>query len=224
MEDFMKVKAESRKEVGKKVAKKLRKEGKIPAIIYGEKKDTIPITLSLNDVKDILKAEKGENTILKIHRDDIEVDAMLKEVQYDYLSDSVIHVDFLRIDLDKAVNVNIPVVAEGTPIGVRVEDGIFDFVTREVKIRCLPAKIPKEFMLDVSELHAGHSIKAEDLVIEEDIQLVSDSQTVICAVTVKSRAEEVEEEAAEEEEAAAEEAAETPDEKAKPEPKEDEKK
>jgi len=218
MENLLRVKAESRKEVGKKFARRLRKEGKVPAIIYGGKKESIPITLSLNDVKTILKSEKGENTILRFQRDDIEVDAMLKETQYDYLSDNIIHADFIRIDLDKAVSVSVPVATKGEAIGVKVEDGIFDFMTREVKVKCLAANIPKEFEVDISGLHTGHSIKIEDLDIAAGIQLLSDPHTVICAVNAKGKAEEVEVEVeAEEEEAAAVEkdGAETPEEKPK---------
>jgi large subunit ribosomal protein L25 len=194
MEEFMNIKAESRHETGKKIAKKLRKEGKIPAIIYGAKKESIPISLLVQDVKAILKMEKGENTVLKIQRDDIEVDAMLKEIQYDYLSDNIIHVDFLRIDLNKEVFANVPVTIKGEAIGVKVDDGIFDFMTREIRIKSLPAKIPTEFILDVSHLHSGHSIKIEDMDVGEDIQILSDPNTVICAVTSKVRIEEVEEE------------------------------
>ncbi len=205
----MNVSAQSRTEVGKKIARRLRKEGKIPAIIYGGKEKSLPISLPLDDVKDILKADKGENTVLKIRRDDIEVDAMLKEVQYDYLSDNIIHVDFIRIDLNKAVNVNVPVKVHGEPIGVKVEDGVFDFITREIEIRCLPTKIPKEYIIDIGEMHAGHSIKAEDLDLGEDIKLMSDPHRVICAVLTRAKKEEaIEEEAAEEEGAEAPEAAE----------------
>jgi large subunit ribosomal protein L25 len=202
MENVMSIKAESREGVGKRVAKQLRRQGKIPAIIYGESKESIPISIELVDVKTILKAEKGENTVLKIHRDNIEVDAMLKEIQYDYLSDHIIHADFLRLDLDKPITAWIPIVVKGEPIGVRLEDGIFDFITRNIQVKCLPTKIPKEIIVDISDLHSGHSIKAEDLEVREDIQLLSDLQRVICAVTSKVKAEveevaEVEEEAAE---------------------------
>jgi large subunit ribosomal protein L25 len=193
MENFMMVKAESRHEVGKKIAKKLRKEGKIPAIIYGDKKDSIPITLSLTEVKQILKAEMGENTVLKIQRDDMEVDAMVKEIQWDYLSDNVIHADFLRIDLNKPVFVGVPVHLIGEAIGVRVEDGLLDFMTRELKVKCLPAKIPMEYVVDITDLHVNNSIKAEEIELGEDIQLVSDSHTVICAIATRGKSEEEEE-------------------------------
>lgn len=202
MENIMRINAESREGVGKRVAKQLRRQGKIPAIIYGERKESIPISIELDDVKTILKSEKGENTVLKIHRDNIEVDAMLKEIQYDYLSDHIIHVDFLRLDLDKPVTAWVPIVVKGESIGVKVEDGIFDFITRDIQVKCLPTKIPKEIVVETSGLHAGHSIKAEDLEVAEGIQLVSDLNRVICAVISKAKPSaeevaEVEEEAAE---------------------------
>jgi len=214
MENLMRIKAESRTEVGKKFAKNLRKEGKIPAVIYGENQDSIVISLLRNDVRAILKTESGVNTILKIQKDDTEVDAMLKEVQLDYLSDNIIHADFIRIDLNKPVIVNVPVVVEGEPIGVKLEDGFFDFVTREVKVKCLPTRVPKEFVIEVSGMHTGSSIKAENLTLGDDVKLVTDSHKVICAVTSK-RMEETPAEAA----AAVTEAAATPEGTAKPETK-----
>ncbi|MCU0288859.1 MAG: 50S ribosomal protein L25 [Acidobacteria bacterium] len=130
MENVMTLKAESRNEVGKKIAKKLRRDGRIPAIIYGEKEESIPISLAVSDIKIILKSKSGENTVLKIHRDNTQMDAMLKEVQYDYLSDTIIHADLIRIDLNKPVVVNVPIVVTGEPVGVKVEGGFFEFITR----------------------------------------------------------------------------------------------
>lgn len=202
MANFMNIKAESRHEVGKQIAKKIRKTGRIPAIIYGGGKESLPISISGEDLKNILKSEMGENTVLKIQRDNIEVNAMLKEIQYDYLSDNVIHVDFLRIDLTKPVTVSIPVVVEGDPVGVRLEDGVFDFINRELRVQCLADRIPHQFVVDVTELGSGQSIKASVLELEEGVKLISDPGTVICAVTSKKVV--VEEEIAEEEEEAVE--------------------
>jgi large subunit ribosomal protein L25 len=187
MENVMTIKAESREGVGKQLSKQLRKQGKIPAIIYGETKESIPIAIQLADVKAILKSTKGENTVLKIHQDNIEVDAMLKEIQYDYLSEHIIHADFLRLTLDKPVTVRIPIVVKGEPIGVKLESGVFDFITRDIQVKCLPTKIPREIVVEIGDLHAGHSIKAADLAMEEEIQLVSDPHRVICAVTSKAK-------------------------------------
>jgi large subunit ribosomal protein L25 len=199
MKGIIKINAKSREEVGKKIAKKIRKEGEIPAIIYGGGIESIPITMKLDDIKEILKSEKGENTILKITRDKKIVDAMLKDIQYDYLSDNIIHADFIRINMEKLIEVDIPVVIKGESIGVKVEEGIFDFVTRELRIRSLPADIPKEIEVDISDLHIGHSIKVGNIKVGEGIALFSDPDTVICSVSTKvAEKEEVVEEEVEE--------------------------
>jgi large subunit ribosomal protein L25 len=226
MQNIMNVNAESRKEVGKKISKKLRNQGKIPAIIYGGGRESIPISLLLSDLKLILKAEMGENTILRIHRDDIEVDAMLKKIQLDHLSEKIIHADFIRIDLTKPIEINVPVVIKGESIGVKLEEGIFDFVNRELKVWSVPDKIPKAIEVDISDLHVGHSIKVEELELAEDIEFLSDPQTVICAVSAKGMVEEEEvvEEEVEEEAEAAEGEGETKDKEEKPEVKEESKK
>lgn len=200
MESIVNFKAESRDGVGTKVAKKLRRAGRIPAIIYGDGKEPIPIAIDLKSVKSILKMEKKQNTILRIQRDDIQVDAMLKEFQYDHLSDNIIHADFIRLDLEKEIEVSIPIVIVGTPIGIRVEDGVFDFVTREVKVRTLPTLIPVNFEIDVTDLHSGSSIKVENIETDEKIKLVTDDNIVICAVVAKGGVAEEEEEVEEEEE------------------------
>lgn len=192
MEKVMTLNAESRNEVGKKISKKLRREGRIPAIIYGEQKESIPISIASADLKVILKSETGENTVLRIHRDDIQVDAMLKELQYDYLSDHIIHADLIRIDLTKRVNINVPIRITGVPMGVKTEGGFFDFMTREIKLRCLPTQIPREFVLDVTGLHAGDSIKAEDIEMPEGSKILTDPHAVICSVEMKLGAEGVE--------------------------------
>lgn len=205
MQDIIAIKAEPREKVGKGIAKKLRQSGRVPAIIYGGKMESIPIAISEDDLKSILKSDKGINSLLRIQRESITVDAMLKEIQYNYLQDTPIHVDFIRIDLGKPVVVSVPITIVGEAIGIKEEDGIFDFVTRALELRCLPDLIPREITVDVSELHAGSSIKVEDLQFSEDVQMLADPRSVICAVTAKTAEEEVveeEEELAEGEEAA----------------------
>jgi len=201
MQDFMKIKADSRQQTGKQVAKKLRAQGKIPAIIYGDQKDPIPVSLNLSDVKAILKTTKGENTVLNIHRDDIEVIAMLKEFQYDYLGDNIIHADFIRINLEKPVHVSVPVHLHGESIGVREDDCFMDFVTREIKVKCLPTHIPIEYVLDVTNMRAGDFVKAEDMDLGEGIELENEPSTMIVSVAHRAGSdldEDVEEEVAEE--------------------------
>jgi large subunit ribosomal protein L25 len=185
MENFFVIKAEQRDEVGKKIAKKLRREGKIPAIIYGGNKESVSLSLSTADITALLKTVGGANSLLKIDWKKNSDDAMLHELQYDYLSNHVIHADFLRVDITKPVTVQIPVELKGESIGVRMEDGVMDFITREIKITCLPDKIPTKIIVDVTDLHVGKSIKVENLNLDKEIKLLSDPQTVICVIPAK---------------------------------------
>jgi len=197
MEEVITIKAETRQEVGKKISKKLRKEGQIPAIIYGKgQKEAMPISLPMDEIKRIMKSEKRENTALRIEKGDLKVDAMIHDIQYDCITDRIIHVDLLRIDLEKPVNVNVPIVITGEPVGVKIEGGILDFTTREIRVRCLVTRIPRQIVVDVSGLHTGDTIKVESLAIDEDVKLISEPHTVICSVSTRGKAGEEEAEGA----------------------------
>jgi large subunit ribosomal protein L25 len=193
MENIITINAELRKEISKKARKELRSQGKIPAVIYGITAESIPITVNLGDIKGIMKSENRDNSILRITQGDkAKFDAMIKEIQYDYLSDHIIHVDFIRIDLNKPVEVEVHVVLEGEPIGVKTEDGLLEFIHRDILVRSLPTSIPKEIRIDISGLHIGQSIKVENLAKSDAYQLLSPANTVICAVAVKAKEEVVE--------------------------------
>jgi large subunit ribosomal protein L25 len=193
MENIITINAELRKEISKKARKELRSQGKIPAVIYGITAESIPITVNLGDIKGIMKSENKDNSLLRITQGDkAKFDAMIKEIQYDYLSDHIIHVDFIRIDLNKPVEVEVPVVLEGEPIGVKTEDGLLEFIHRDILVRSLPTSIPKEIRIDISGLHIGQSIKVENLAKSDAYQFLSPANTVICAVAAKAKEEVVE--------------------------------
>jgi large subunit ribosomal protein L25 len=190
MENQIIINAELREEISKKACKSLRAQGKIPAIVYGITSESIPIAVELSAIKNIMKSEKKENTILQIMQSNkVKSDAMIKEIQYDYLSDHIIHVDFIRIDLKKLVEVEIPVALFGEAIGVKTEDGLLEFISRNVHVRCLPTQIPKEIRVDVSALHVGQSIKVETLVKTDAYEVISPANTVLCAVAAKAKEE-----------------------------------
>jgi len=190
MENVITINAELRKEISKQARKGLRAQGKIPAVVYGITAESVPIAVNLADIKGILKSENKENSILRITQGEkSKFDAMIKDIQYDYLSDHIIHVDFIRIDLNKPVEVEVPVVIEGEAVGVKTEDGLLEFITREVMVRSLPTSIPKEIRVDISALHIGQSIKVENLAATESYQLISPANTVICAVAAKAKEE-----------------------------------
>jgi len=190
MENIITINAELRTEISKQTNKGLRAAGKIPAVIYGITAESVPIAVALSEVKGILKSENKDNSILRINQGDkTKFDAMIKEIQYDYLSDHIIHVDFIRIDLNKPVEVEVPVVLDGEPVGVKTEDGLLEFIHREIMVRSLPTSIPREIRIDISGLHLNQSIKVENLPKSDAYQFISPANTVICAVAAKAKEE-----------------------------------
>lgn len=190
MENIITINAEPRSEISKRVRKDLRAAGKVPAVVYGISAESVPIAVQLADVKGILRSENKDNSILRIVQGEkATFDAMIKEIQYDYLSDRIIHVDFIRIDLNKPVDVEVPVVLEGEPVGVKTEDGLLEFIHREVLVRSLPTRIPKEIRLDISGLHLNQAIRVADLPKQDAYQYISPANTVICSVAAKAKEE-----------------------------------
>ncbi len=178
------VKAEKRETFGKNASRRLRKNGLVPAILYGEGKVGVPLILGKKDVFMILQSESGENTIFKVSFDSKIQDAMIKELQTDSSTDEVLHVDLIRISMDKAIRVEVPFLLQGEPVGVKTEGGFVDFMTREVEIECLPRDIPEHIKVDISQLHLQQSLKIADIRPPEGVKFISDPAAVIVLISV----------------------------------------
>lgn len=194
------IKGEKREIFGKNASRRIRKEGKLPAILYGPNTENVSLILDKKDLFKILKSESGENTIFKVAFDSDKRDVMIKALQQDVVSDEVLHVDLIQIALDKVIRVMVPFVLTGEAVGVKAEGGFIDFVTREVEIECLPKDIPEHIEVDISELHLNQSAKVESIPEIEGVQFTSDPQMIIALVKAPSVAEEEEEEVEEVEE------------------------
>ena len=191
MESFT-VEGQVREERGKNAARRTRLTGMIPATLYGAHKDAISRTVNTKQLSRILRSETGHNTIFSVKvAGGKEEKAMVKDWQVDPVSGSLIHVDLLRIAMDARMRVKVPVHTFGEPQGVKMQGGIFEMVTREVEIECLPADIPEEFKMDVSELLIGKQLRAADLPIDPaKIKLLTDPQRVLAhVVMLKAEAE-----------------------------------
>lgn len=194
------LKSDRRSEFGKNAARRIRREGNIPAILYGLKTDNIALTLNKKDIFKILKSETGENTLFKIKLDKEQRDVMIKEVQQDVVSDEVQHIDLIQIALDKAIRVMVPVVLTGDAVGVKAEGGFVDFSTRELEVECLPSDIPEHIDVDISDLHLHQSYKVEDLPEREGVTYTMEENTVIAMIQASAAEEEFVEDVEEEEE------------------------
>ena len=195
MERFQ-LEAEAREKTGKSIARKLRREGKIPGVVYGRERNPQP--LIVDPLK--LKGKLDANAIvdLTIKDDDGESSTetvMIKDYQKHVIKNELLHVDFHHISMDETITVTIPIEIVGKAYGVQ-EGGVLQQLMREVEIECLPTDIPDSFELDITELDVGDSLQVSDLEVGDEIELVSALDDVI--VTVVTPSEEITEEVEEE--------------------------
>ena len=191
------IKGEKRSRFGKNASRKLRREGKVPAILYGKGEPGIPLALDKKEIFEILRSETGENTLFKTSFDSGSWDTMIKDVQVDPVSDEILHVDLIQIAMDKAVRVSVPVLIAGEAVGVKTEGGFVDVITREVEVECLPQSIPEHIEVNISALHLHQSIKIEEITPPPDVEIMDDPQSVVVLIEAPTKEEVVE---AEEEE------------------------
>ena len=186
------VEGKVREERGKNPARRARRAGEIPAVLYGAKKEPVVLSVNAKQLSRILRSESGHNTIFTVKvADQNEERAMLKDWQVDPVSGTLLHADLLRIAMDVRMRVKVPVHTFGDPQGVKLQGGVFETVTREVEIECLPTDIPEEIRVDVTELLIGKQLRAADLPLDPNkMKLVTDPQRVIAHVVTLKKEEE----------------------------------
>jgi large subunit ribosomal protein L25 len=178
------IQTERRDVFGKNASYRIRRTGKIPAILYGEGLENVPLVLAKVDVIKILKSESGLNTLFRVAVEGGERDVMIKDLQVGPTSDELLHADLIQIAMDKLIRVNVPVELVGEAVGVKTEGGFIDFMTRELAVECLPAMIPDHLTVDVSGLHLHQSLKAAEVPLPEGLRLLADPGAVIVLVQV----------------------------------------
>ena len=191
METFT-VEGQIRDTRGKGPARRTRLTGMVPATLYGGRKDAVSLSVNAKQVAKILRSETGHNTIFTVTvAGGAEEKAMVKDWQVDPLKGALLHVDLLRIAMDVKMRVRVPVRTFGEPQGVKMQGGIFEMVTREVEIECLPTDIPEEFKVDVTALMIGNQLRAADLPIDlAKAKLLTDPTRVLAHVVTLKKEEE----------------------------------
>jgi len=181
-----------RTEFGKNPSRRLRRSGMIPGIVYGSSKPPVPISVDPKQVERILHLESGVNTVFMLHLvgKDQRRYAMIKDVQTDPVSNRLQHTDFIRIQMDEAIQVNVPVQTVGEAPGVKLDLGILDIPLREIRIESLPSDIPDHIPVDISSMKIGDSIRVADLVIPPKVKILTDVNQVVAVVTPPAKEEE----------------------------------
>lgn len=205
MTKITELKAARRIDTGKEHARKLRAQGRIPAVLYGKDMDAMSLSLDLQETEYLFQRIAVENTILDLIIDGEKepVQTLIREIQSHPHRTGLLHVDFLRIQKGVAVEVEIPVNLEGVPAGVRDSGGVLEQMVNEIRVKCIPSMIPEVVSIDVTGLGVGDSIHVYDVDLGEGVEILVDPDRTICNVAIPRAAavEEGLEEGAEEGEA-----------------------
>jgi large subunit ribosomal protein L25 len=189
--------AEVRTSRGKNEARRTRRDGKIPAVVYGAYQDPVSVAVDPRELLRVTRSSTGYNTIFDIIIAGGETTpVMVVDQQVDPIRGNLLHADLKRIDLTKRIRITVPVHTLGEAKGVKVQGGLLEVITRAIEIECLPNEIPDGYTVDVTELMIGQSQRASDVALGASVKLIGSPDTVIAHV-VALRAEVVETPAAE---------------------------
>jgi len=168
---------------GKNEARRTRKAGRVPAVLYGEGRDATPIAVEPKALLKILHSESGANTLIALKMDGAgDTRVLVKEYQLDPVTHHVLHADFYKVAMDKRLRVTIPVIVKGEPKGVKQQGGILEFIRREIVIECLPADIPEHVDIDVSELMLHQGIRVRDIAANPKWKPVTEGEAMLVHV------------------------------------------
>lgn len=178
-----KLEVQQRDTFGKQHARTLRREGIVPAVLYGRAQDTLTIQLNARTFKQFLRTY-GENVIINMDVGNGNTETVIiKDIQrHPVEKHTLVHADFIRISLDEPVTSGVPVILEGSPPGIQ-EGGVLEFPLRQITIHCLPMQIPTNISVDVGELDIGDAIHVSDLSLDEELEILDDPQRIIATVS-----------------------------------------
>ena len=174
---------------GKNEANRLRASGRIPAVVYGARKEGqapegVAVAVDPKTLSRILHSESGANTLINLKVDGAEARVMVKEYQLDPITHRLLHADFYQLAMDKAITVTVPVVLKGDAKGVKMQGGLLDFVTRELEVECLPTDIPEHVTIDVSEMTLNQAIRVRDLPQDAKWKAVTEGDTMLVHIVM----------------------------------------
>jgi len=175
--------ATARDTFGKNEARRTRRDGRVPGVLYGEGKEATPISVEPRALLRILHSDSGANTLIALKvPGQSETRVLVKEFQLDPVTHQVLHADFYRVAMDKAIQVTIPVTVKGEPKGVKQQGGIMEFIRREIVVECLPADIPENVELDASELMLHQGIRVRDIPASPKWKAITEGEAMLVHV------------------------------------------
>jgi len=195
------LRAETGRQLGSRASRRLRREGMVPATLYGQGTDPIPVAVDERELRNVLSSDAGLNAVITLQVGGDTHTSLARELQRHPTRGEITHLDFVKISLTDRVDALVSIELEGDPVGVRDEGGIVETVLTDVTVNALVTNIPDSISIDISELSIGDSIKVSDLPDVEGVDILDDPDQTIASVTLPASAfAEEEEELAEGEE------------------------
>jgi large subunit ribosomal protein L25 len=173
---------------GKNSARELRRNGRLPGVVYGRTgsdstANSVAVSVDPGELTQILRSDTGVNTLIGLSVDGgVPSQVLIKDYQVGPLTRALLHVDFYRVAMDKVLTVTVPIELTGEAEGVKVQGGLIDFVQREVAIACLPSEIPEHLTIDVSPLTIGQGVRLGDLIEGVSWKPITDTETLLVHV------------------------------------------
>ncbi len=191
MSQALTIDAEPREEFGKNAARRLRRNGRVPAIVYGDKGPAIPVAVEPRKILSILQSESGHNAIFALEiKGKAPARVMLRDWTVDPVTGGLLHVDMVRVARDTKLRLKVPIHLMGEAQGVKVQGGIFEFILREVELECLPDDIPENITVDVTHLTIGKNLRVSDLPLGPKVKVLTDPARVVAHVVIIKEEEE----------------------------------
>lgn len=171
-----------RSDTGKGVARKLRQNGEIPAVIYGHAREPQALTINARDFDRLIRTVAYGSTVIELDLGGTPARSLIREIQRHPFKKQIMHVDFQEVVAGETITLKCPIVYHGTPYGVRVDGGIFDQILHELTIEALPSNIPDHINVDVSDVHVGKPLHVSDLHLPEGVKVMDDAGLTVCIV------------------------------------------
>ena len=176
-----KLQAEKRDETGKGVARRLRAGGRVPGVLYGQGVEPVALSVDAREMFHILHGAAGANALVDLVVDGSEHLVLAREIQRDYIHNSLIHIDFLAVSRTQAITVNVPVVETGEAAGVK-EGGVVEHHLREVAVECFPQDVPDQIEIDITELELGDMVHVSDLMAPKGVTILTNSEDAVLSI------------------------------------------
>jgi large subunit ribosomal protein L25 len=186
------LRAQRRDESGSRPARRMRREGRVPAIVYGTSLEPVSISVDRRDLYSTLHTEAGLNALINLVLDDAEVLAVAREIQRDPVRGDITHLDLIQVSLDVAIEAEVHLEYVGVPVGVREEGAFVEAIETTVMLMALPGSIPSSIEVDISELGIGDALRVDDLPMVEGVTYVTDPDRPLVTVLLPSVEEEPE--------------------------------